>query len=71
MFDRQDCLTFRRYRLRAYAARRRTSGGGTPRRVLADFVIGTHAASRAAQLVTLDAQHYAACFPDLKVPVPA
>ncbi|GAA5532149.1 type II toxin-antitoxin system VapC family toxin [Deinococcus aluminii] len=54
-----------------YAARRRASGGGSPRRVLADFVIGAHALSRGAQLVTLDAQHYAACFPELHVVLPA
>lgn len=40
----------------ASTGRRRTFGGGTPHRVLADFVIGAHAASHAAQLVTLDAQ---------------
>ncbi|GMA16734.1 PIN domain-containing protein [Deinococcus metallilatus] len=53
------------------AARWRASGGGSPRRVLADFVIGAHARSRGAQLVTLDAQHYAACFPELQVVLPA
>lgn len=54
-----------------YAGRRRASGGGTPRRVLADFLIGAHAAARRARLVTLDAAHYEAYFADLKVVVPA
>lgn len=54
-----------------YADRHRTSGGGTPRRVLADFVIGAHAAGRGARLVSLDASHYQASFPSLEVVVPA
>ena len=53
-----------------YATRRGASGGGTPRRVLADFIIGAHAAARGARLVTLDAQHYEACFPALRVLAP-
>lgn len=54
-----------------YADRRRTSGGGTPRRVLADFIIGAHAVARGARLVSLDAAHYGAYFPGLETVVPA
>lgn len=54
-----------------YADRRRASGGGTPRRVLADFLIGAHAVTRGARLVTLDAAHYETYFAGLEVVVPA
>lgn len=54
-----------------YAARRRTSGGGPPRRVLADFLIGAHAAARGARLVTLDAAHSGTDFADVEVVFPA
>ncbi|BDP41046.1 PIN domain-containing protein [Deinococcus aetherius] len=54
-----------------YAGKRRTSGGGTPRRLLADFLIGAHAAVRGARLITLDAAHYKTSFADLEVVIPA
>lgn len=54
----------------AYAKRRGRSGGGRPRRILADFVIGAHAALVGATLVTLDDQHYKAAFPALPLVVP-
>ena len=53
----------------AYAAfrrRRERSGGGAPRRIIADFVIGAHA-SRAGTLVTSDAAFYRRAFPSLHV----
>ncbi|GBF04094.1 hypothetical protein DAERI_010266 [Deinococcus aerius] len=53
-----------------YTARRRVSGGGRPRRVLADFIIGAHAAARGAQLLTLDPHHYTTSFPELRVLTP-
>ena len=53
-----------------YAQRRRGSGGGRPRRLLADFVIGAHALRHADQLLTLDAQQYQAGFPNLKLLTP-
>ncbi len=37
-----------------YAVRRRESGGDTPRRILADFVIGAHAASRTNGLISFN-----------------
>lgn len=54
----------------AYARRRVRSGGGRPRRILADFLIGAHAASLGATLVTLDDTHYRTSFPALPLVVP-
>ncbi|MFC6619707.1 type II toxin-antitoxin system VapC family toxin [Deinococcus radiophilus] len=50
-----------------YAQRRRKSGGGQPRRLLADFFIGAHAAEIGARLMTLDPQHYRQAFPGLEL----
>lgn len=50
-----------------YAERRRKSGGGQPRRILADFLIGAHAAVSAGELLMLDPQHYRQSFPELVV----
>jgi predicted nucleic acid-binding protein len=54
-------------RFAKYAARRISSRGGAPRRLLADFIIGAHALSRADQLFTLDVRLYARDFPELKL----
>lgn len=54
----------------AYARRRSRSGGGSVRRILTDFVIGAHAVSIQATLVTLDDQHYKSAFPALPLVVP-
>lgn len=54
----------------AYARRRAKAGGGRPRRILADFLIGAHAVSRNATLVTLDDTHYRTAFPALPLVVP-
>lgn len=54
----------------SYAKRRRTSGGGAPRRILPDFLIGAHAALHADALMTLDPQHYRLAFPNLRLIVP-
>ena len=53
-----------------YARRRQASGGGLPRRLLADFVVGAHAETTCTALVTLDPQHYRLGFPGLNVMVP-
>jgi predicted nucleic acid-binding protein len=54
-----------------YALRRKSSGGGLPRRLLADFMVGAHAAQACTALVTLDPQHYRLGFSELDVIVPA
>lgn len=51
----------------AYAQRRRTSGGGHPRRLLVDFVVGAHATVRADRLLTLDPVRYRTAFGGLRV----
>jgi predicted nucleic acid-binding protein len=54
-------------RFREYGRQRRISGGGEARRLLADFVVGSHALSRAEQLLTFDGGTYASYFPELPV----
>ncbi|MFZ0293200.1 MAG: type II toxin-antitoxin system VapC family toxin [Candidatus Sulfotelmatobacter sp.] len=51
----------------AYAIRRRRSGGGSPKRLLADFVIAAHALLKADRLMTLDAKRYSQDFPKLRI----
>src|ERR1700674_2322321 len=51
----------------AYAIRRRRSGGGTPKRLPADFVIASHALLRADRLMTRDANRYTQDFPKLRL----
>ena len=49
-----------------YAARRRKSGG-TPQRLLVDFLVAAHASLRADRLMTLDAERYERDFPKLRI----
>ncbi len=49
-----------------YASRRR-SGGGSPKRLPADFVIASHAQLNADRLMTRDAGRYAVDFPNLRL----
>jgi len=49
----------------AYAIRRRRSGGGSPKRLLPDFVIAAHALLQADRLMTRDANRYSQDFPKL------
>lgn len=56
---------------RAYARRRAASGGGTPRRLLADFLIGAHSLTRGAALITLDDTHYRQAYPTLTLVNPS
>jgi predicted nucleic acid-binding protein len=51
----------------AYAIRRRRAGGGSPKRLLPDFVIASHALLRADRLMTRDASRYALDFPNLRL----
>lgn len=50
-----------------YAARRGKAKGGSPRRLIADFIIGAHALLRADRLITFDAPGYRADFPELTI----
>jgi predicted nucleic acid-binding protein len=50
-----------------YAQRRISSGGGHPRRILTDFIIGAHAMVRGYSLLTLNRRDYAAAFPRLTI----
>lgn len=49
----------------AYAERRRNAGGGYPKRLLVDFIIGSHAFHQADRLLTLDPKRYQTSFPEL------
>jgi predicted nucleic acid-binding protein len=49
-----------------YALRRKETGGGSPRRILADFIIGAHA-KMVGSLVTSDGRFFRRAFPDLLV----
>jgi predicted nucleic acid-binding protein len=51
----------------AYAVRRRRSGGGSPKRLPADFVIAAHAMLKADRLMTRDANRYHLDFPNLRL----
>jgi predicted nucleic acid-binding protein len=54
-------------RFAAYSERRRRSRGSTPKRLLVDFVIGSHASLRADRLLTLDCDRYSRDFPKLRL----
>lgn len=51
----------------AYAKRHRRSRGGSPKRMLVDFVVAAHALLRADRLMTLDASRYRRDFPTLRI----
>ena len=63
----EDVWRFAATSFAAYAIRRRRSGGGTPKRLLADFVVGAHALLRCDRLMTRDANRYAQDFPALRL----
>jgi hypothetical protein len=52
---------------RAYAERRRRQREAGTRRILADFLIGAHAATRGFRLLTLDERLYRTSFPALTI----
>jgi predicted nucleic acid-binding protein len=52
---------------RGYAERRRKHRDSVPRRILADFLIGAHAAAHGYRLLTLDERLFRAAFPTLKI----
>jgi predicted nucleic acid-binding protein len=51
----------------AYAERRRKQRDAGARRILADFVIGAHAAANGSRLLTLDDRLYRSSFPALAI----
>jgi predicted nucleic acid-binding protein len=51
----------------SYAQRRRRSAGGSPKRLLVDFVIAAHASLQADRLMTLDPSRYRQDFPKLRI----
>lgn len=51
----------------SYAQRRRKSGGTSPKRLLADFLIAAHALVCADRLFTLDVSRYQQDFPELNL----
>lgn len=53
-----------------YAGRRCQKGDPGPRRILADFLVGAHAAASADRLLTLDPQLYRSNFRALELVVP-
>lgn len=54
-----------------YFERRRKSAGGSPRRLVTDFLIGAHALVSADRLITGDARFFGETFPGLSViPIP-
>ena len=54
-------------RFARYARRRRRTAHHGPRRLLADFIIGSHALTQADRLMTLDPKRYKKDFPELKL----
>jgi predicted nucleic acid-binding protein len=50
-----------------YVKRRRASGGGLPRRILTDLLIGAHASVRGHCLLTMDQDIYRPAFPELRI----
>ena len=54
-------------RFAQYAGRRRKSGGGEPKRMLVDFIIGAHASLHADRLFTLDPHRFDQGFPRLQL----
>ncbi len=54
-------------RFARYANQRRKSGNGKPKRLLADFLVGSHALLQADRLMSLDATRYRHYFPELRL----
>lgn len=54
-------------RFARYAKRRRRSARQGAKRLLADFIIGSHALAQADRFMTLDPKRYARDFPELRL----
>jgi predicted nucleic acid-binding protein len=63
----EDVWRFAATSFAAYAIRRRRSGGGSAKRLPADFVIASHALLKADRLMTRDTNLYALDFPNLRL----
>ena len=63
----EDVWRFTATSFAAYAIRRRRSEGGSPKRLLPDFVIAAHALLKADRLMTRDTSRYAQDFPSLRL----
>jgi predicted nucleic acid-binding protein len=63
----EDVWRFAATKFAAYAVRRRRSGGGSPKRLPADFIIASHALLQADRLMTRDASRYNVDFPNLRL----
>jgi hypothetical protein len=63
----EDVWRFAASSFAAYAIRRRRSGGGSPKRLLPDFVIASHALLKADRLMTRDTNLYVLDFPNLRL----
>ena len=63
----EDVWRFAAKSFAAYALRRRRSGGGSPKRLLPDFIIASHALLKADRFMTRDANLYALDFPNLRL----
>jgi predicted nucleic acid-binding protein len=64
---REEVWTESGRRFAAYARRKRVSGGGDARRLVADFVVGSHALLQANRLLTYDLKIYRVGFPELRL----
>jgi len=67
-FQLHDAVWFEAGRRYArYSDRRRKSSGESPRRLMADFLVGAHALLEADRLMTLDLRRYVLDFPELSL----
>ena len=64
---RQEMWQEAAVRFTRYAERRRKSGGGSPKRFVVDFIVGSHAMLAADCLFTLDRDRYQRDFPELRL----
>ena len=66
-FELQESVWLQTGRRFAHYAKRRVSARARPRRVLAEFIIGSLAQMQADRLMTLDPKRYKHDFPELKL----
>ena len=66
-FALQESVWFEAGRRFARYAKRRRTAHVDPRRLFADFIVGSHALTQADRLITLDPKRYKQDFPELKL----